>query len=100
MTIDSKWLKVLKEEAPEAFKSKCQFTPKCAVLDGMPLLMAGGHIEVCRITVESQLFIPLMFLLCKKSPPQKSQGFDRHLVSSGMESSYHEELLFSNQALF
>lgn len=45
MTIDSKWLKVLKEEAPDAFKGSCQFQPKCAVLDGMPLLMAGGHIE-------------------------------------------------------
>jgi hypothetical protein len=47
MTIDSRWLRVLKEVAPGAFKSKCQFVPKCAVLDGMPLMMAGGHIQVC-----------------------------------------------------
>jgi hypothetical protein len=40
------WVKVLKEEAPDAFTQQCRFQAKCAVLDGMPMLMAGGHIEV------------------------------------------------------
>jgi hypothetical protein len=46
MTIDSGWVRVCKEEAPHAFTPRMPFRPKCAVLDGMPMLMAGGHIEV------------------------------------------------------
>jgi hypothetical protein len=45
MTIDSGWVRVLKDEAPAAFTQKCPFDAMCAVLDGMPLLMAGGHVE-------------------------------------------------------
>jgi hypothetical protein len=45
MTIDSGWVRVLKEEAPNSFTAKCPFLAKCAVLDGMPLLMVGAHVE-------------------------------------------------------
>jgi hypothetical protein len=47
-TATGNWVKVLKEEAPDAFTQQCRFAAKCAVLDGMPMLMAGGHIEVRR----------------------------------------------------
>jgi hypothetical protein len=41
MTIDSGWVRVMKEEAPEAFQSTYPFNgaPKVAYIDGMPLLM-------------------------------------------------------------
>jgi hypothetical protein len=45
MTIDSGWVRVLKEEAPASFTNRCPFQAKCAVLDGMPLLMVGAHVE-------------------------------------------------------
>lgn len=43
MTIDSGWVRVLKEEAPEAFSHSYPFqgVPKVAYIDGMPLLMAS-----------------------------------------------------------
>ena len=43
MTIDSGWLRVFTEEAPEAFRSNYPFkgTPKVAYIDAMPLLMAS-----------------------------------------------------------
>jgi hypothetical protein len=41
MTIDSGWVRVFKEEAPEAFQASYPFpgTAKVAYIDGMPLLM-------------------------------------------------------------
>ena len=43
MTIDSSWLKVLKEQAPQAFCQYCPFRPKVAYIDGMPLLMVSEN---------------------------------------------------------
>lgn len=42
MTIDSDWVGVMKGECPDAFTQSCQFHPKAAFIDGMPMLMAGG----------------------------------------------------------
>jgi hypothetical protein len=56
MTIDSGWVRVMKEEVPAAFTKKCQFDAKCAVLDGMPLLMAGGHIEEWRDLIQRNFY--------------------------------------------
>lgn len=39
MTIDSGWVRVFKEQAPDAFCQACPFRPKVAYIDGMPLLM-------------------------------------------------------------
>ena len=41
MTIDSGWVRVMKEEVPEAFRTSYPFkgTPGVAYIDGMPLLM-------------------------------------------------------------
>ena len=41
MTIDSGWVRVMKEEVPEAFRSTYPFkgAPGIAYIDGMPLLM-------------------------------------------------------------
>jgi hypothetical protein len=44
MTIDSGWVRVLKEECPDAFQPTYPFqnvagSPKVAYIDGMPLLM-------------------------------------------------------------
>lgn len=43
MTIDSGWVRVLKDEAPDAFRSTYPFkgVPNVAYIDGMPLLMAS-----------------------------------------------------------
>jgi hypothetical protein len=59
MTIDSGWVKVCKDEVPAAFTKRCQFSAKCAVLDGMPMLMAGGHIERWEDLVTRNFYFPI-----------------------------------------
>jgi hypothetical protein len=56
MTIDSGWVRCLKGQAPDAFTPACQFQAKCAILDGMPMLMAGGHVEEWRDLVTRNFF--------------------------------------------
>jgi hypothetical protein len=43
MTINSGWVGVMKQENPAAFTAVIPFKPNVVYLDGMPLLMAGGH---------------------------------------------------------
>lgn len=48
MTIDSGWVRIMKEECPEAFRSTYPFKgrPKVAYIDGMPLLMISeGRVQ-------------------------------------------------------
>ena len=46
MTIDSGWVRVFKEQVPQAFAQTCPFRPKVAYIDGMPLLMlAEGRVQ-------------------------------------------------------
>lgn len=50
MTIDSGWVRVMKEEVPEAFRSSYPFkggSPKVAYIDGMPLLMISERNVQC-----------------------------------------------------
>ena len=41
MTIESKWVGILKRQFPTSFSNRCPFTPECVVLDGMPMLMVN-----------------------------------------------------------
>ena len=50
MTIDSGWVRVMKEEVPEAFRSTYPFkgaAPKIAYIDGMPSLMISEKSVRC-----------------------------------------------------
>jgi hypothetical protein len=59
MGIHADWVYTLKEHVPDAFTEKPAFDPKVAVLDGMPLLMAGGHIEEWEHLVTRNFFYPV-----------------------------------------
>lgn len=44
MTIDSRWLAVLKKMSPQSFTETCSFRPETGIIDGMPCLMVGSHV--------------------------------------------------------
>jgi hypothetical protein len=60
MGIHPDWVHNLKENVPDAFTPKPAFDPKLAVIDGMPLLMAGGHIEEWEHLVIRNFFYPII----------------------------------------
>ena len=54
MTIDSGWVKILKDATPSAFQTKAPFTPACVFIDGQINLMKSAHVTTWKQFVLQQ----------------------------------------------
>jgi hypothetical protein len=60
MTIDSGWVKFLKDANPGAFQTKAPFTPACVFIDGQINLMKSAHVTTWKQFVLQQFVKPVL----------------------------------------